>query len=274
MWRRSLLDVRVKRSADVGSDHHLVTALIKIKLKKAKARPKTQARFEIQRLNRPSPDETIAIPEATEDLDIDTDPPTKDEIMDAIKTLKNEKSQGCDNLDAELFKADPGIAASILQTLLTAVWDGEKVPDDWFKGVNGKELRQTDNFIHLGGIIKPEGDTKEDIHSRLGRARGVIREMNNIWRSAKYSTSTKLKLYQSCVISTLLYGSECWRITEADLTNLRSFHTICLRRILRIFWPEKVTNEDLLSRCIKEDMGTIITKCRWRWIGHVLRKKP
>ncbi|XP_061181199.1 uncharacterized protein LOC133189822 [Saccostrea echinata] len=140
--------------------------------------------------------------------------------------------------------------------------------------VNGEELCQTDNFIYLGSIIKPEGGTKEDIHSRLDKARGVFREMNNIWRSAQYSTSTKLKLYQSCVVSTLLYESECWRITETDLTKLQPFHTICLRRILRIFWSKKVTNEDLLSRCKKGDMSTIITKRRWRWIGHVLRKGP
>ncbi|XP_062613385.1 uncharacterized protein LOC134275161 [Saccostrea cucullata] len=138
--------------------------------------------------------------------------------------------------------------------------------------VNGKEPRQTDNFIYLGSIITPEGGTKEEIHSRLGKARRVFREMNNTWRSAQYSTSTKLKLYQSCVVSTLLYRSECWRITETDLGKLRSFHTTC--RMLRIFLPEKITNEDLLRRCKQEDMGTIITKHRWRWIGHVLRKDP
>ena len=98
--------------------------------------------------------------------------------------------------------------------------------------------------------------------------------MGNIWRSAQYSTKTKLKLYQSCVVSTLLYGSECWRMTEADLSKLRSFHTTCLRRILQIFWPEKISNEDLLTRCGKEDMETTIIKRRWKWIGHILRKDP
>lgn len=63
-------------------------------------------------------------------------------------------------------------------------------------------------FINLGSIIKPEGGTKKDIQSRLGKARSVFREMNNIWRSAQYSNNTKLKLYQICVVSTLLYVSE------------------------------------------------------------------
>ena len=71
--------------------------------------------------------------------------------------------------------------------------------------VNGTEIRQADKFTYLGSIIKPEGGTKEDIHSRLGKARNVFREMNNVWRSTQYSTNTKLKLYQSCVLSKLLY---------------------------------------------------------------------
>jgi hypothetical protein len=50
VWRRSLLDVKVKRSADIGSDHHLVTAYIKIKLRKTEARINKQARFDTQRL--------------------------------------------------------------------------------------------------------------------------------------------------------------------------------------------------------------------------------
>ena len=115
--------------------------------------------------------------------------------------------------------------------------------------VNGTDLRQADSLTYLGSIITPEGGTKEDIYSRLGKARSAFRSMNNVWRSGQYSTNTKLKLYRSCVISTLLYGSKCWRMTEADLSELCSFHTTCLRRILRIFWPENISNVDLLRRC-------------------------
>ena len=94
---------------------------------------------------------------------------------------------------------------------------------------NGENLRQTDKFTYLGSIIRPQGGTKEDTQSRSGKAMSVFRGMNNICRSAQYNNKTKLKLYQSCVMSTLLYGSECWRMMEADLNKLRSFHTICIR---------------------------------------------
>ena len=82
----------------------------------------------------------------------------------------------------------------------------------------------------------------------------------------------KLRLYQSCVLSTLLYGSECWRMTEKDLTKLSTFHTKNLRYILRIFWPRKISNEDLLKQCNIEGMTTILLRRRWKWIGHVIRK--
>ena len=73
-------------------------------------------------------------------------------------------------------------------------------------------------------------------------------------------------LRQSCVLSTLLYGSECWWMTEHDLAKLLSFHTTSLRKMQPIFW------QDLLAGCQQEDMETIITRKRWRWIGHVLHK--
>lgn len=50
IWRCSLLDVKVKRSADVGSDHYLMNSLIKIKLKRIKAKHNTQKRINTQRL--------------------------------------------------------------------------------------------------------------------------------------------------------------------------------------------------------------------------------
>ena len=97
--------------------------------------------------------------------------------------------------------------------------------------------------------------------------------MQSIWKSSQYSVKTKLKLYKSCVLSTLLYGSECWRMTKTDAEKLSAFHTTCLRKILRIFWPHRISNQDLLQQCNTEDLETIITRRRWRWIGHVLRMR-
>ena len=89
----------------------------------------------------------------------------------------------------------------------------------------------------------------------------------------QYSIKTKLKLYWSCVLSTCLYGSECWWMVERDLAKLSSFHTTSLRKIQHIFWLRTVSNCDLLARCQQEDMETIITRKQLRWMGQVLRKE-
>ena len=61
-------------------------------------------------------------------------------------------------------------------------------------------------------------------------------------------------------------------MSEHDLAKLSSFHTTSLRKKQRIFWPRTISNRDLLGQCQQEDMVTIITRKRWRWIGHVQRK--
>ena len=86
-------------------------------------------------LNRPPPEEDADIPEAADDLDINTAVPEKAEIIKAIKSLKNGKAQGHDNLNTKLFKADPGLAANILPPLFAAICEGGEVPADWTKGV-------------------------------------------------------------------------------------------------------------------------------------------
>jgi hypothetical protein len=139
--------------------------------------------------------------------------------------------------------------------------------------VNGKDLSTTEEFTYLGSVVTHNGGAGSDIRSRLNKARNAFRMMNNIWRSQQYSMKTKLKLYQSCILSTLLYGCECWRMNEMHLTKISVFHTKSLRRIMRIFWPNTISNDELLAQCHQESMKTIIMRRRWKWIGHVLRKE-
>ena len=87
-------------------------------------------------LNRPPPPPTEAdTQEAETDLDVNTDSPGKEEIIAAIKSLKNGKLPGQDNLSTEVFKADPQLAADLLQPLFADIWEGMKLPEDWTERV-------------------------------------------------------------------------------------------------------------------------------------------
>jgi len=65
---------------------------------------------------------------------------------------------------------------------------------------------------------------------------------------------------------------ECWRMTDKDINRLSSFHNTCLRKIMKIFWPNKISNKDLHNITNTKDMETLLLQKRWRWLGYVLRK--
>jgi hypothetical protein len=136
--------------------------------------------------------------------------------------------------------------------------------------VDEKDLPNTETFIYLGSTVRNDGGIGNDIMNRLSKARNIFRSLNNVWKSSQYSKQTKLKLYQSCILSTLLYRSECWRMTENDLAKLSVCHTKSLRRI---FLPNKISNEDLQRPCKQESMATILLRRRWLWIGHAIGKE-
>ena len=84
-----------------------------------------------------------------------------------------------------------------------------------------------------------------------------------------YSLKTKLRLFNSNVISVLLYGCQSWRVSKDDMNKLDVFQTKCLRRTCNIFWPNKISNEDLYRRTNSSPISTQIQKHRLRWLGHV-----
>ena len=72
----------------------------------------------------------------------------------------------------------------------------------------------------------------------------------------------------------LLYGCETWRTTKALHQKIQCFVNTCLRRILGIRWPDRISNTDLWERAGQEPLAKQILQRKWGWIGHTLRKPP
>ena len=66
--------------------------------------------------------------------------------------------------------------------------------------------------------------------------------------------STKRRIFKSSVIAVLLYV----------------FQHKCLRRLLKIYWPMRVSNEEVRKRANMETISEQVKRSRWTWIGHVL----
>jgi hypothetical protein len=83
--------------------------------------------------------------------------------------------------------------------------------------------------------------------------------------------STKISIYNTSVLSALLYGCETWMIYKHQLKKLERFHQRCLRHILRVKWTTPTPDTEILER--SEMMSVEATICRHslRWSGHLVR---
>ena len=98
-----------------------------------------------------------------------------------------------------------------------------------------------------------------------------LTKMISIWKGQ--CKKTKLRVLETVVFPTALYGCEAWTINNTDAKRITSFKMKCYRKILRISWMEKVTNKEVLSRL---DMKTtmLLQKAKTlklKYFGHIKR---
>jgi len=138
--------------------------------------------------------------------------------------------------------------------------------------LEGVALEEVDSFTYLGSIIDKTGGSDADVKARIGKARASFIQLKDIWKSKILSQHTKIRLFNAIVKSVLLYGAETWRLTKNNINKVQTFINTCLRRILKIHWPEKISNTDLWKRTQQDPVIDTIGRRRWSWIGHTLRK--
>ncbi|BHF84284.1 hypothetical protein SprV_0902743500 [Sparganum proliferum] len=150
--------------------------------------------------------------------------------------------------------------------------DQEKTP----LGIDDCQLEEVDSFKYPGAGLLPNGQSKEDIASRIDDARWVFSSLRKcLWNRHDLSIATKIRVHRASVRSVLLYGCECWALRVEDERKLGVFDHPCLRSILRVKFTDFVSNETVRARC--DNIARItqaIQERRLKWFGHVLRRPP
>ena len=138
--------------------------------------------------------------------------------------------------------------------------------------VDNYELEAVNQFTYLGSTISSNISLDAEIDKRVGKAATTLARLSSrVWENPKLTNKTKVAVYNACVVSTLLYGSETWTTYARQERRLNSFHMRCLRRILGISWEDKIPNTEVLSRANLPSMFTLLRQRRLRWLGHVHR---
>ena len=112
---------------------------------------------------------------------------------------------------------------------------------------------------------------EKEVSARLGMAAQAFKKLKNIWQSTTLSTRTKLNIYRSNVRSTLLYAAETWRTNKKVESRLRGFEGRCLRRILKVRWEDRMTNEEVWARTGFTNIVLEVKRRRWTWLSHALQ---
>ncbi|XP_075151095.1 uncharacterized protein LOC142225204 [Haematobia irritans] len=138
--------------------------------------------------------------------------------------------------------------------------------------VNRKPIENVNTFCYLGSIITSEGGSSEDIKNRLTKGRAAFASLEKVWRSTYISRNAKIKIFNASIKSVILYGCETWNSANKELQAIQVFINRCLRKIVRIFWPNTITNEELWRTTKQQSVLLEIRRRKWMWIGHTLRK--
>ncbi|VDO52880.1 unnamed protein product [Schistosoma margrebowiei] len=135
--------------------------------------------------------------------------------------------------------------------------------------IDGESLEDVKTFTYLGSIIDEHGGSDADVKARIGKARAAYLQLKNICNSKQLSTNTKVRYFNTNVKTVLLYAAETWRTAKAIIQKIQLSINSCLRKILRVRWPDTINNNVLWERTNQVTAEEEIMKKRWKWIEQI-----
>ena len=99
-------------------------------------------------------------------------------------------------------------------------------------------------------------------------------DLNNIWKDRGIPTVLKVQLLKSLIWPVMMYGCEAWTLRSDEVNKIDAAELWFYRRLLRVSWTDKRTNESILSELnTRRILSSEINKRRLRYVGHAVRNK-
>ena len=122
---------------------------------------------------------------------------------------------------------------------------------------------------YLGSLITSDGKDTADVEARIRQANGAFGSLLKcVFKRKDVTKEAKVAVYNSRVLSVLLYGCESWSLTQRLRDKLRSFHRACVRSMCRInMWHVqhyRITAQDLEHRLGVRSFETYLVRRRLR----------
>ena len=103
------------------------------------------------------------------------------------------------------------------------------------------------DFILGGSKITADVDRTHESKRRLLLGRKVMTNLDSIWKSRDINLPTKVRLVKAMVFPVVMYGCESWTIKKAEHRRIDAFEPWCWRRLLRVPWTARRSNQSILK---------------------------
>ena len=118
--------------------------------------------------------------------------------------------------------------------------------------IDGETVETVADFIFLGSKITADGDCSHEIKRPLLLGRKVMTNLDSIFKSRDITLSTKVRLVKAMVFLVVMYGCESWTIKKAEHWRIDAFELWYWRRLLRVPWTAKRSNQSILKEICPE----------------------
>ena len=97
--------------------------------------------------------------------------------------------------------------------------------------------------------------------------------LDSIFKSRDITLPTKVRLVKAMVFPVVMYGCECWTVKKAECRRIDAFELWCWRRLLRIPWTARTSNQSILKEISPGcSLEVLMLKLKLQYFGHLMRR--
>ena len=139
--------------------------------------------------------------------------------------------------------------------------------------IDGETVETVSDFIFWGSKITADGDCSHEIKRRLLLGRKVMTNLDSILKSGDITLLTKAHLIKAMVFLVVMYECESWTVKKAERQRIDSFELSSWRRLLRVPWTAKRSNQSILKEISPGiSLEGMMLKLKLQYFGHLMRR--
>ena len=123
-----------------------------------------------------------------------------------------------------------------------------------------------------GSKITADGDCSHEIKRHLLLGRKVMANLDSIFKSRDITLPTKVHLVKAMIFPVVMYGCESWTVKKAERQRIDAFELWCWRRLLRVPWTARRSNQSILKVSPGISLEGMMLKLKLQYLGHLLRR--